>query len=135
MAKRLFSLALALAMLGLLIALDLSACAGYPEQRDGSRALAAIYLAVAVTAGRTISTWFGLIYCRWSLVGAVVFGAAQFTTAAIATLAVADSSAWSAMGGCFTALGAAGLAGLLAALVAALLVGCCATRYAGPSDH
>lgn len=123
-----------MAMLGLLIALDLSACAGYPE-RDGSRALAAIYLAVAVTAGRTIGAWFGLICCRWSLIGAVVFGTAQFTTAAIAMLAVADSSAWSAMGGCITALGATGLAGLLAALVAALLVGCYATTRAAPADH
>jgi Kef-type K+ transport system membrane component KefB len=122
-------------MLALLIALDLSACAGYPEQRNGSRALAALYVAVAVAAGRTIGAWFGLIYCRWSLVGAFVFGTAQIGTAAIAILAVADASAGSAMGRCFTALGAAGMTTVSAALVVALLAGCYATLRSAPSDQ
>jgi hypothetical protein len=134
-AKRLFYLALPLAMAGLFLGLDLSACAGYPGQHARSGALAAVDLSFAVIAGRTIGVWFGLIYCRWGLVGALVFGATQTATAAVAVLAVADAGAWSAMDRLFTALGAAGLTGLLAALVVTLLVGCYATRRAAPSDH
>jgi hypothetical protein len=134
-AKRLFYLALPLAMLGLFLGLDLAACAGYPGQHARSGALAAVDLSFAVIAGRTIGVWFGLIYSRWSLVGALVFGATQIATAAVAVLAVADSGASSAMDRLFAALGAAGQTGLLAALVATLLVGCYATRRVAPSDQ
>jgi hypothetical protein len=135
MAKRLFYVALPAAMLGLLVALDLSACAGYPGQRNGSGALAALDLFFAVIAARAVGVWFGLIYRRWSLVGAVVFGAAQIATAAIAAMAVADAGAWSAIDRFSTDLGAAGLTSLLAVLVVALLVGCYATQRAAPSDQ
>jgi hypothetical protein len=134
-AKRLFYLALPAAMLGLQVAIDLSACAGYPGQHASSGALAELDLFLAVIVARAIGVWFGLIYCRWSLVGALVFGAAQIATAAIAVVAVADAGAWSAIDRFCTDLGAAGLTSLLVALVGMLLVGCYATRRAAPSDQ
>jgi hypothetical protein len=134
-AKRLFYLALPAAMLSLLVALDLCACARYPGQHASRSALAALDLFLAVIGARSIGVWFGLICCRWSLVGALVFGAAQVATAAIAVLTAADAGAWSAIARFATDLGAAGLTGLLVALVLALLVGCYSTRRAAHSDQ
>jgi hypothetical protein len=133
--KRLFYLALPVAVLGLFVALDLSAYAGCPEQHNRNAALAALTLVFAITAGRTIGVWFGLTCCGWNLAGVLLFAAAQVATAAIAVLAVVDPAAWSAMDRLCTALGAVGLTGLLAVLVVALLAGCYATRRAAPSDQ
>lgn len=71
--------------------------------------------------------WFGIVYRRWNLPGALAFTAAQVTVLLAAALAITWSRAWAGTGRFFAALPAAGLAGLLAALAAALLVGGYAT--------
>ena len=71
--------------------------------------------------------WFGIVYRRWNLPGALAFTAAQVTVLLAAALAITWSHAWSGAGHFFTALPAAGLTGLLAALAAALLAGGYAT--------
>ena len=71
--------------------------------------------------------WFGLLYWRWNLVGVLAFAAAQIVVGVIAAVTVSQADAWPAIGRFFTTLGAAGLTGLLAALVAVLLAGGYAT--------
>lgn len=67
--------------------------------------------------------WFGLVYRRWNLVGLAAFLAAQVTVLLIGAIAATWTHAWHDVGHFFTALSAAGLTGLLAALTAALLAG------------
>ncbi len=71
--------------------------------------------------------WFGLLYWRWNLVGVLAFAAAQIVIGVIAAVTVSQADAWPVIGRFFTTLGAAGLTGLLAALVAVLLAGGYAT--------
>jgi|HubBroStandDraft_4_1064222.scaffolds.fasta_scaffold345028_2 hypothetical protein len=71
--------------------------------------------------------WIGLVYRRWNLLGVFAFAAAQVTAAVAVVIIVSDSHAWSSVGRFFTALSAAGLTGLLAALAVALLAGGYAT--------
>jgi hypothetical protein len=78
---------------------------------------------VALTLLFVYGMWFGLVYRRWSQVGLVVFLAGQVTVLTIAALAVTSGHGWHDVGNFFTALSAAGLTGLLAALTIALLVG------------
>jgi hypothetical protein len=133
--KRLFDVGLLVAVLGLLFALDMSACARYPGQQDRARALAALGLVCLVAAGRAIGVWAGLVCCRWSPVSALAFGVAQVSAAGIVVAVAADPRAWSAVARFFTADSAAALTGALAALVVVLLVGCYATRRAARSDQ
>jgi hypothetical protein len=67
--------------------------------------------------------WFGLVYRRWNLAGLVAFAAGQITLLTIAALAVTGAHAWHGLGHFFTALSAAGLTGLLAALAVVLFAG------------
>jgi hypothetical protein len=67
--------------------------------------------------------WFGIVYRRWSLTGTLAFIAAQVTVLLAAALAVTWAHGWAGVGHFFTGLTAAGLTGLLAALVVALLAG------------
>lgn len=67
--------------------------------------------------------WFGLVYRRWNLFGLFAFLAAQVTVLIIGALVTTWSHAWPSIGHFFTALSAAGLTGLLAALAAVLLAG------------
>lgn len=67
--------------------------------------------------------WFGIVQRRWSLVGTVVFIAAQVTVALAASLVVTWSHGWASVGHFFTSLTAVGLTGLLAALAVVLLAG------------
>jgi hypothetical protein len=78
---------------------------------------------VALTLLFVYGMWFGLVYRRWSLVGLVGFVASQITVLTIAALAVTGAHAWHDIGHFFTALSAAGLTGLLAALMVVLLAG------------
>jgi hypothetical protein len=71
--------------------------------------------------------WFGIVYRRWSIPGNVTFIAAQVTVLLAAALLISWLHGWTGVGRFFTALSAAGLTGLLAALTAALLVGGYAT--------
>ena len=67
--------------------------------------------------------WHGLVYCRWSLPGLVVFAAAQVIVLLIGALATTWTHAWPQVGHFFTTLSAAGLTALLAALTVALFAG------------
>ncbi len=67
--------------------------------------------------------WFGLVYRRWSLVGVVAFIAGQVTLLVIGALAATWTHAWHDIGHFFTALSAAGLTGILAALALLMLAG------------
>ncbi len=67
--------------------------------------------------------WFGLVFRRWSLVGVAAFAAGQVTVLVIGALVATWTHAWHAIGHFFTALSAAGLTGILAALALLLLVG------------
>ena len=71
--------------------------------------------------------WFGIVYRRWSIPGNVAFIAAQVTALLAAALLISWLNGWTAVGRFFTALSAAGLTGLLAALTVALLAGGYAT--------
>jgi hypothetical protein len=64
--------------------------------------------------------WFGLILHRWRLLGLFAFVAAQLTAL---LLAMTATHTWPEVGNFFTALSAAGLTGLLAAVTAGLLAG------------
>jgi hypothetical protein len=114
--------ALPFAVLGLLLVLDLSTCTRYPEQAP-SGTLAALSLLCVIAAGRAVAVWAGLVCCRSSPIGALVFGIAQVSAVGIAVAVAADPRAWSAVARLFTAGSAAALAGVLAALVLALLAG------------
>lgn len=65
--------------------------------------------------------WFGIVFRRWSLPGTLAFTAAQVTVLLFAVALITETHAWPGTGHFFTALSAAGLTGLLAALAAALL--------------
>jgi hypothetical protein len=78
---------------------------------------------VSLTLLFVYGMWFGLVYRRWSLVGLVVFLAAQVTVLVIGALAVTWSHTWHHVGHFFAALSAAGLTGLIAALAVVLLTG------------
>ncbi|EIV92189.1 hypothetical protein [Frankia sp. QA3] len=67
--------------------------------------------------------WFGLVYRRWNLTGLVAFIAGHISTLLAAALVVTWTHTWAGIGDFFTALSAAGLTGVLAALAAALLAG------------
>jgi hypothetical protein len=67
--------------------------------------------------------WYGLVYRRWSLLGLAAFAAAQISAAVIGALAATWTHGWHQVGHFFTALSAAGLTGLLAALTVVLLAG------------
>jgi hypothetical protein len=67
--------------------------------------------------------WFGIVYRRWNLPGTLAFAAAQVTVLLAAALLITWAHAWKGTGHFLTALSAAGLTGLLAALAAALLAG------------
>jgi hypothetical protein len=67
--------------------------------------------------------WIGVVHRRWSLAGTLVFCAAQVTVAVVTVWLVTWGHAWAGTGRFFTALSAAGLTGVFAALAAALLAG------------
>ncbi len=69
--------------------------------------------------------WFGLVYRRWNLLGLLAFTAAQVI--AVLVLVIISARAWPTIGHFFTALSAAGLTGLLAAVAVVLLAGGYAT--------
>jgi hypothetical protein len=128
LARRLFHPALLFAVLGFVLALDVSAYARYPQHQDWNGTLALLGVFCVVAAGRAIGLWAGLVCCRWSPICAVVFGVVQVSAGGIAVAVAADPRAWSAAARFVTAGSAAALIGVLAALVVALLVGCSVTR-------
>ncbi len=65
--------------------------------------------------------WVGLIYRRWGMLGLVAFTALLVAALSVGVVAITHVQAWPAIGQFFTALSAAGLTGLLAALAAALV--------------
>ena len=67
--------------------------------------------------------WCGLVYRRWSLIGLVVFLAAQVCVLVGAAAIATATHGWHDIGRFFTNLGPGGLTGLLAALAAVLLAG------------
>jgi hypothetical protein len=78
---------------------------------------------VALTLLFGYGMWLGLVYRRWSLAGLAVFMAGQVTVLVVGAVATTWGHAWHSVGHFFTALSAAGLTGLLAALAVALLAG------------
>lgn len=71
--------------------------------------------------------WLGIVYKRWHLVGTLTCTAIQVTILLVVAVLVTWSHSWAGVGHFFTALSAAGLTGVLAALAAALLAGGYAT--------
>ena len=67
--------------------------------------------------------WTGLVYRRWNVPGLLTFAAGQATVATVWVIATSRANAWPAVGRFFTTLSAAGVTGLLAALVLILLAG------------
>lgn len=71
--------------------------------------------------------WFSLVYRMWSVLGLLVFGAAQVTAFVIAAVTINWLDAWSQVGAAFTALSVLGLTDVLAAAAVALAIGGFAT--------
>jgi hypothetical protein len=67
--------------------------------------------------------WFGLVYRRWNLLGLLAIIAALAIVLGVGVVITSHAHAWPAIGRFFTTLSAAGLTGLLAALMVALLAG------------
>jgi hypothetical protein len=67
--------------------------------------------------------WTGVVYRRWNLPGTMTFVAGQITVLVVAALLVTWGHAWAGTGRFFSALPAAGLTGVFAALAVALLAG------------
>ncbi len=78
--------------------------------------------------------WFGLVCRRWSLVGLVVFIAGQVSLVLAGAIVATTANAWHNVGHFFTALSAAGLTGLLAAVATVLVAGGFAAVVAGVED-
>ena len=98
-----------------------------PYILDGPWYLTWLTMSVVLALMFVYGMWFGMVYRRWSLPGLLAFIAAQVTVLLAAALLITWSHAWAGTGHFFTALSAAGLTGLLAALAAALLAGGYAT--------
>jgi hypothetical protein len=94
-----------------------------PYILDGSWYLTWLTCFVVLTLLYVYGMWFGLVYRRWSLPGLAAFVAGQLTVGAVAAVAVTGVHAWHDVGRFFTALSAAGLTGLLAALTVVLMAG------------
>jgi hypothetical protein len=94
---------------------------------DGPWYLSWLTLSVALALLFVYGMWFGIVYKRWNLTGLLTFTATQVTVLLVAALLITWSHSWSGTGHFFTALSAAGLTGVLAALAAALLAGGYAT--------
>jgi hypothetical protein len=67
--------------------------------------------------------WFGIVYRRWNVIGLAAFIVAQATVVLAGASIATGTDAWKSIGHFFTALGAGGLTGALAALAAALFAG------------
>jgi hypothetical protein len=78
---------------------------------------------VGLTLFAVYGMWVGFVYRRWNLVGVWAFVAAHVLVLTAAALIVTWADAWSHVGRFFTDLTAAGLAGILVAVVLALLGG------------
>jgi len=98
-----------------------------PYILDGPWYLTWLTASVALAVLFGWGMWFGIVYRRWNLPGTLAFIAAQVTVLLFAALGLTWSHAWAGASRFFTALSAAGLTGLLAALAAALLAGGYAT--------
>jgi hypothetical protein len=67
--------------------------------------------------------WYGLVYRRWSILGLVVFAAAQALVALAVVAAIALSGNWPALGDFFGSITVPGLVGVLAALAVVMGLG------------
>jgi hypothetical protein len=94
-----------------------------PYILDGSWYLTWLTCFVVLTLLYVYGMWFGLVYRRWSLAGLVAFVAGQLALGTVVALVVTGAHAWHHVGHFFTALSAAGLTGLLAALTVVLMAG------------
>jgi hypothetical protein len=98
-----------------------------PYLLDGPWYLTWLTSSVALALLFGYGMWCGVVYRRWNLPGMMAFAAVQVTVLLAAGLLITWSRAWAGTGHFFTALSAAGLTGLLAALTAVLLAGGYAT--------
>jgi hypothetical protein len=94
-----------------------------PYILDGPWYLTWLTSFVAVTLLFVYGMWIGVVYRRWNLIGLVAFLAAQISVLVAGALAVTWTHDWHHIGHFLTALSAAGLTGLLAALSAVLFIG------------
>jgi hypothetical protein len=94
-----------------------------PYVLDGPWYLTWLTSFVALALLFVYGMWFGIVYRRWNLIGAIAFIAAQVTVLLAAALIVAGAHAWPGVGHFFAGLTAAGLTGVLAALTVALFIG------------
>jgi hypothetical protein len=67
--------------------------------------------------------WYGIVFRRWGMLGVVSFVAAQLLVLTFGALATTWTHAWHDVGSFFTTLSAVGVAGVLAAITAALGAG------------
>lgn len=98
-----------------------------PYILDGPWYLTWLTSSVALALMFAWGMWVGIVYRRWSLVGALIFAAGQITVLLAAGALITWSHTWAGFGHFFTTLSAAGLTGVLAALVVVLLGGGYAT--------
>jgi hypothetical protein len=98
-----------------------------PYILDGPWYLTWLTAAVAMALLFVYGMWFGLVFRRWGVVGVIAFVAAQVTVALVGAVLASWTDAWSSIGHFFHTLSAAGLSGVLVAVVAALLAGGFAT--------
>ncbi|MGH3236449.1 MAG: hypothetical protein ACRDOH_24970, partial [Streptosporangiaceae bacterium] len=89
-----------------------------PYILDGPWYLTWLTTSVALALLFVYGMWFGIVYRRWNLIGTLTFTAAQVTVLLAAALLITWSHSWAGTGHFFTALSAAGLTGVLAALAA-----------------
>lgn len=94
-----------------------------PYLLDGPWYLTWLTASVGLALLYCYGMWFGLVYRRWNLLGLLAFIAAQIIVVAAGVLAATWTGGWHDVHQFFTAISAAGLTGLLAALTAALVIG------------
>lgn len=94
-----------------------------PHVLDGAWYLTLLSVFVTLALCFVYGMWFGLVYRRWALIGAMAFLAAQITVLALAALLTTWVHGWHDVAHFFATLSAVSLTGLLAVIAVLLLVG------------
>jgi hypothetical protein len=94
-----------------------------PYLLDGPWYLTWLTSFVVLTLLFCYGMWFGIVYRRWNLIGTMAFTVTQVAVILAVVALITWTHTWAGTGHFFTALSAAGLTGLLAALAAVLLGG------------
>ncbi|MFR9796704.1 hypothetical protein ACL02U_12475 [Streptomyces sp. MS06] len=98
-----------------------------PYLLDGPWYLSWLTATLAFVLMFVYGMWYGLVHRRAGAVGTVVFGAAQLSVLALAAVVATWVHGWADVGHFFVTVTAAGVTGVLGAVVALLLAGGFAT--------